>query len=569
MIRIRKVKIQNFRGIKFLEWHPSPGVNCLVGPGDSGKSSVLDAIDWCLGSYRSLPISDADFNNLDTTREISIEVTLGNLSENLLDLTTYGNFLRGIHADGTLEDEPAQGLETVITLRFSVGDDLEPNWTLVSERAEEAEIERNLRWKDRLAISPIRLGVRADRHLTWQRGSILNDLTEEKTESLAELVRVAREVRETFGEVPRERLEEILVKVKKGATSGGISVGCEVSARLDPQALSFTSGAISLHDEDKVPLRCLGLGSSRLLVAMLQKQAGEEGNASIALVDEVEIGLEPYRIAKLLVALGSKAIDAEQNFQVFMTTHSSVVLRELAADQLYILRASDKHIITRAGTRKSATQGLLRSFPEGFLGRKILVCEGATEVGFIRGLNQFQIDQNRSNFSEFGLVCIDAGGDSKIYAKAIPFRELQYSVAVLRDDDKKFKCQTCESSFEADDGKVFKWKEGQAIEDAIFDCFNNETVVDLVKFADKWHGGTLVQQNLASKCNCPVDLESFLSIIDANSRLTIANVAKSGGWFKRISIMEKATRSIIAPRLSEASAEFKNVICGIWEWVKN
>ncbi|MGO4684118.1 AAA family ATPase [Hyphomicrobium sp. 2TAF46] len=40
------------------------GLNCLIGPGDSGKSSVLEAIDFCLGARRNLQISDADFHRL-------------------------------------------------------------------------------------------------------------------------------------------------------------------------------------------------------------------------------------------------------------------------------------------------------------------------------------------------------------------------------------------------------------------------------------------------------------------------------------------------------------------------
>lgn len=34
---------------------------------------------------------------------------------------------------------------------------------------------------------------------------------------------------------------------------------------LDAHAVSFTGGTISLHDEDGVPLRGLGVGSTRLL----------------------------------------------------------------------------------------------------------------------------------------------------------------------------------------------------------------------------------------------------------------------------------------------------------------
>jgi hypothetical protein len=38
MPRIRKIEIQNFRGIKDFAWFPSAGINCLIGPGDSAHA---------------------------------------------------------------------------------------------------------------------------------------------------------------------------------------------------------------------------------------------------------------------------------------------------------------------------------------------------------------------------------------------------------------------------------------------------------------------------------------------------------------------------------------------------
>ncbi|WP_432763235.1 AAA family ATPase [Echinimonas agarilytica] len=57
---IRQVYIRNFRGIESLFWNPHPGLNCLIGPGDSGKSTILDAIDLCLGARRNFSFTDAD-----------------------------------------------------------------------------------------------------------------------------------------------------------------------------------------------------------------------------------------------------------------------------------------------------------------------------------------------------------------------------------------------------------------------------------------------------------------------------------------------------------------------------
>ena len=73
------------------------------------------------------------------------------------------------------------------------------------------------------------------------------------------------------------------------------------TAELDVQAIDITSGGIALHDNN-LPLRRLGTGSSRLIVSALQHDAGLR---HIALIDEIEHGLEPHRLARLLKYLKS------------------------------------------------------------------------------------------------------------------------------------------------------------------------------------------------------------------------------------------------------------------------
>ena len=99
MARIRKIEIENFRGIKTLTWCPAKGINCLIGPGDSGKSSVLDAIDFCVGARRMIQFTDADFHQLDVENPIRIAVTLGELDDALKNLETYGMYVRGFDAE--------------------------------------------------------------------------------------------------------------------------------------------------------------------------------------------------------------------------------------------------------------------------------------------------------------------------------------------------------------------------------------------------------------------------------------------------------------------------------------
>ena len=105
-------------------------------------------------------------------------------------------------------------------------------------------------------------------------------------------------------------------------------------ALLDSHSVSIGEGAIALHSEAGIPLRSLGTGSSRLLVTGLQRAAAE--SAPIALVDEVEYGLEPHRLMRLLDSLGAK--ETPPPLQAFLTTHSPVALRELSGEQLLVVR---------------------------------------------------------------------------------------------------------------------------------------------------------------------------------------------------------------------------------------
>ncbi len=96
---------------------------------------------------------------------------------------------------------------------------------------------------------------------------------------------------------------------------------------------------------------------------------------------------EPHRLIRLLHSIGSK--ESPPPLQAFLTTHSPVVVRELSADQLTVLRQrKDGHGLMNVGS-KDDIQGTVRAFPESFLASSVIVCEGASEVGLLRGVDQF------------------------------------------------------------------------------------------------------------------------------------------------------------------------------------
>lgn len=391
MARLRKIEIRNFRGIRSLEWCPSRGINCLIGRGDSGKSTILDAIDLCIGGRRNPHLGDADFHLLDCGRPISILATVGDLDPALLSFEAYGLFLRGFDAaTGTVEDEPGSGLDTVITVELKVEADLEPRWSLASDRAARLEIERSLSWADRLRIAPTRLSGAGSYNLGWTRGSILHRLSDERVDTSAVITQAAREARAAFGRDSGGQLDGALASVQELTERLGIPVGSGVTAMLDPRSLDLGSGTVSLHDFGGVPLQGLGLGSSRLLVVGMQRMAAS--TSSMILIDEVEHGLEPHRILRLLSELGSREKDPP--LQAFVTTHSPVVVKELSVEQLHVVRrTSEGDLSVKSISSAGDVQGTVRSSPDALLSRSVLVCEGATEVGFMRGVDRHRVER--------------------------------------------------------------------------------------------------------------------------------------------------------------------------------
>lgn len=571
MARIRRLEIRNFRSIQVLDWYPSAGINCLVGPGDGGKSTILDAIDLCLGARRSASFGDTDFFQLDVTQPIVISVTLGGLPDELKNLETHAEFLRGYDAATVqVEDEPRAHIETVLTLRLRVTSDLEPSWTLFSERAEQQGLERTLAWKYRTELAPARIGSYANTNLSWTRGSVLNRLTDEQPNLGAELARAAREARANFGNQAGAQLAATLQRVTQTAANLGVPVGPAAQALLDAHSVSIGDGAIALHDAAGVPLRSLGTGSSRLLIAGLQRMAAV--TATIALVDEVEYGLEPHRLTRLLDSLGAK--DPAWPLQVFMTSHSPVAVRELSGDQVFVVRAqAGRRDVLKVGVADDV-QSTLRADPEAFLAKSVIVCEGASEVGLARGLDQFWAAQGAPSFFALGGAYVDVGGSNpdRCFTRGAALLRLGYRVLVLVDADKD-PTPDVVAAYQALGGQTLTWRAGRALEDELFRSLGDDAIDALLEKAIEVVGRDLVEAHIASKSNRQrtlnaVELDRLLEGHSAATKelLGAASRIRGAGWFKSLSTYQEVALNIVGPNLATAEAGFQAIVEQLRAW---
>ena len=572
MSQVRHIHIKNFRAIKELEWFPKPGLNCLIGPGDSGKSTILDAIDIALGARRSYPFTDADFFELNTDSPIEIWVTLGALNDQLKNIDVYGMFLRSFNsASGTITDEPQTNEEIVLTLKLTVGADLDADWLLYSERAQAEGTERRLPWKHRELVTPARLGVASNQHLAWGNRSVLNKLSEDSFDISSTLAQLSRSARVAFSEHQIEGVGNVLNQVKTVANNLGVPVG-DLKASLDVNSVALSNGAISLHNNDNTPLRQLGTGSARLLISGLQKAASA---SKILIVDEAEYGLEPYRITRLLNELGSKTEEPDK--QVFITTHSPYVLRELQASQLRVVRKSGAAPFPPPNTNYShlvfsltggyEQQSTLRVCAEAFFSKAVIVCEGKTEIGLLKGIDLYYQTQNIMSIQAYGTYCTDGGGDS-MFQRAEVFRSLGYSTAIFKDSDKALEHAVFTTEAQKQGISVFEWGNNFATEDVLFNSCPQAVIPKLIEYAISRKSHDSINSTIQNCSNNQFSLDNYLENFDDSMRVILSKAAKEKSWYKDIEPAEIIAKSIVMPEYHNFTHVFKVPINNLFSWAR-
>jgi hypothetical protein len=528
-MQIRELTIERFRGIQSLTWQPLSGVVCLVGPGDSTKTTILDAIELVLGSRWAVSITDVDFHGGITDQPITITATVGQLPIALLDEDRYGLEIRGWDPSVGIRDEPEPGDESVLTVVFSVDDSLEPAWRVISDRRPEG---RHMPSRDREHLGLVRLGVDIDRHLTWGRGSALTRNTDDLKEVSRVIAAAQREARGAVADAPLEKLKAAATKAQGAALRLGVRVASSYRPGLESNAVSVGIGQLTLHDGD-IPVRASGLGSRRLNALALQTLSVESG--ACLLVDEVEHGLEPYRLRHLLRELMRAP---GTGGQVFLTTHSEIPLEELDAKHINVVRCDNGQTTVRqVGT---SLQGVTRSNPEAFLARRVVVCEGSTEIGFLNGLRSSWEDVYGGLPVAHTGVTFANGGGTSAGKRALAFSGLGYETAVVGDSDKPL--MPIAAVLEAEGIEVLLWPGSVCLEERVALDLPLDELQVMLYFATANVGQEAVLAAISSRLRLatPLVTDSIDEWLaeghkEAEFRAAIGRAAHKNGWFKDIS----------------------------------
>lgn len=538
-MQIRHLKIENFRGISSLDWTLGHSFCCLIGAGDAGKSTVLDAVEAALSS-RWFTFTEPDFLACDTAQSIVVEATVGELSKALKSDERFGLFIRGWTVAGALRDEPEADDEPVLTVRLTVDATMEPVWELVCDRTSDT---RTLSNRDRALFGLVRLAGEDARHLGWGQGSVLSRLTGDAKEASSKLAEAYRTARASAKLDEIKSLTDAATLAEGFAKGLGAYVQGSYGPGLELGRSGLSSGSIALHDAG-VPLRLAGLGTRRLATLAIQKSAISEG--AIVLVDEIEHGLEPHRIIGAISQLKAdqaKAItEAKPVGQVLMTTHSDVALGEVDATSLRVVQVSrpTREVLIRQPAVPDPIRALLRHAPRALFARRILVCEGNTELGLLLGVRENWPPRHEGRPIEQVGSAIADGNGAEACSIALALAALGYQVALYRDSDVPLQIGE-QIPLNAAGVSVIEYGSGLNTEQAIFHNATDEFVQSLLTHVRQELGDDAVDNNLVIEIPSLTladirvhfvnwDFQSPLNALQL--RTAIAAVAVRKKWFK-------------------------------------
>jgi hypothetical protein len=546
-MQIRHLRVLNFRGIASLDWTLGHSFCCLIGAGDSGKSTVLDAVEAALSS-RWFTFTEPDFLACDTAHSIIIEATVGELSKALKSDERFGLYIRGWTIAGALRDEPEADDEPVLTVRLTVDATMEPVWELVCDRTSDT---RTLSNRDRALFGLVRLAGEDARHLGWGQGSVLSRLTGDAKEASSKLAEAYRTARASAKLDEIKSLTDAATLAEGFAKGLGAYVQGSYGPGLELGRSGLSSGSIALHDTG-VPLRLAGLGTRRLATLAIQKSAITEG--AIVLVDEIEHGLEPHRIIGAISQLKAdqaRAIaDAKPVGQVLMTTHSDVALGEVEARSLRVVQVSrpSRQVLIRQPTAPDPIRALLRHTPRALFAGRILVCEGNTELGLLLGLRENWPTRHEGRPIEQVGSAIADGNGAEACSIALALAALGYQVALYRDSDVPLQIGE-QIPLSAAGVSVIEYGGLLNTEQALFLHATDDFVQGLLTHARAERGDDAVDNNLAiqipsltlADIRGPFSNWELMSSLNGQQlRAAIADVADRKKWFKN----QRAARDI-------------------------
>ena len=461
---IYRLSIERFRSIKTLLWYPAKGVNVILGGGDVGKTTILDAVGLLLSPVNPATLSDTDYHARKIEEGFVIEAVVALPPESKINNQVKPSWpwdwngkeavIPADEGNGGTKSEP------VYRLRVCGTADLELTYEIVQPDGTTDSFPVSLR----RTIGLVRLSGddRNDRDLRLVQGSALNRLLSDKglrsrlASDLAE-----HGVKDGLTDDAKKALEGLDTAFKKVSLPSGLDIAINGSQGLSVAAMiGLTADRCGVQ----LPLTSWGAGTRRIAALAIAEQ--NQGEAPIALVDEVERGLEPYRQRSLMNKLQAG------RSQVFVTTHSPFAIAATADASLWYVDHEGR--IGALEPKKTARHR--KSDPETFLARLAVVTEGITEYGFVTAILEKALG---SSLEQHGLHVSDGGGHENTLGLLEALAEGGLRFGGFADDEGGKHPDRWKKVAEKLDKLLFRWTSG-CLEKNIINAVPDENLETLV-----------------------------------------------------------------------------------------
>lgn len=500
---ICRLKIERFRCIKDFTWYPAKGVNLILGGGDVGKTTILDAIALLLSPTNPATLSDTDYHARAVEAGFVIEAIVFLPTQSGINHQTKPSWPwewdgRDIKVPG-IAREAASG-DPVYRLRVRGTEDLELLYEIVQPDSLSVALRRS--------IGLVRLSGddRNDRDLRLVQGSALDRLLSDKTLRSRLTTELAKsDVSEQLGQGGKAALKELDTVFKKKNLPDDLDLAITGGQGLSVSALI---GLTADRDGVQLPLASWGAGTRRFAALAIAEQ--NQGDAPITIVDEVERGLEPYRQR---VLMGNLLAGASQ---AFLTTHSPAAIAAAAEASLWYV----DHCGGIGPLASAPVERQRKHDPECFLARLTIVAEGVTEFGFASALLEKALG---AALLKYGVHITDGSGHESALGllEALSTAGLRFGGFV--DDEGKHP-KRWKKLLQKQAGLLFRWQSG-CLEQNIITTLADEKLEALLTDPEDMKTGMrlrTLQERLGTQDN---DFTTIRTAIGANLRTVILAAA--------------------------------------------
>ena len=490
-MRAARIKIKNFRGIKQATLIlPNHGV--FIGDNNTGKTTILEALDLALGPdrlNRRPPVDEHDFfrglytfstdvdmnegevadddnpnpltDEAESTEEaprIEIEVTVADLTEE--QKGTFADYIEFWDSvTNKLYDAPdpagvdAANITEALRVTFhgwydEEEDDFEGKTYFTRSLTESGRPDlfskKHKQVCGFLYLRSHRTGTRA---LSLERGSLLDIILRLKEvrpqmweATLSTLSDIPVSSDPNLGISPV--LESINTALKKYVPrEWGVEPHLKVSNLTREHLRKVITAFIATGEgEHAAPFYRQGTGTINMLVLAMLSQIAEDKQNVIFAMEEPETAIPPYAQKRIVHEVRDLAS------QTLFTSHSPYVLEEFTIEETMVLARDANGILSRNLINlpdnvklKRYRQEFRTRFCEGLLARRVLVAEGATEASAFpvacRRLAELRPD-TYSSLEALGICVVDADGESNIPGVALLYRELGKNTFAICDEQK-------------------------------------------------------------------------------------------------------------------------------------